>query len=211
MTLNSVQHHTYRGTGRTWIRDLNNGKRIDQTRQEDFTFWARGAINTFYYTGVRLEELSELTSTALFTYRLPDTGEVLPLLQVAPSKSDAERILMVPPELAHALARIKQRVRGGPSVPRVVRYDTYERKTSPPLPYLFQRKHGTQRRVISSRTFADMISHSIQRAGITGVNGEPIDLTPHDFRRVLPASSPPRPSPEDCRSTSSPSCSVTNR
>ncbi|MGR6998747.1 hypothetical protein ACU686_12530 [Yinghuangia aomiensis] len=57
---------------------MDSGQRIDLTRQEDLTFWSWAAINTFYYTGMRLEELVELTSTALFTYRLPDTGEGRP-------------------------------------------------------------------------------------------------------------------------------------
>jgi hypothetical protein len=170
--------------GRVWLRDLASGERIDLTRQEDLVFWSWAAINTFYYTGMRLEELVELTSTALFTYRLPDTGEVLPLLQVAPSKVDKERVLMVPPELAHVLASVKHRIRdGGPTVPLVTRYDPYERVLSPPLPFLFQRVHGTQRRVISANHLASMIAKAIGRAGITGVNGEPITLTPHDFRR----------------------------
>jgi integrase len=177
---------TYRGTGRIWIADLATGERVDLTRQEDLAFWAWAAINTFYYTGMRLEELAELTSTALFTYRLPDTGETLPLLQVAPSKSDAERVLIVPPELAHVLARVKQRVRGsGETVPLVTRYDPYERVLSPPLPFLFQRIHGTQRRVIAARHLADIIAKAITRARITGTDGEPVRLTPHDFRRVF--------------------------
>jgi integrase len=177
---------TYRGTGRVWIIDLASGDRIDLTRQEDLAFWAWAAINTFYYTGMRLEELAELTSTALFTYRLPDTGESLPLLQVAPSKSDTERVLIVPPELAHVLARVKHRVRGGvDTVPLVTRYDPYERVLSPPLPFLFQRIHGTQRRVIAARHLADIITKAIARAGITGTDGEPVSVTPHDFRRVF--------------------------
>jgi integrase len=177
---------TYRGTGRIWLKDLATGERIDLIRQEDIAFWSWAAINTFYYTGMRLEELVELTSTALFTYRLPDTGEILPLLQIAPSKVDKERVLVVPPELAHVLARVKHRARdGGDSVPLVTRYDPYERVLSPPLPFLFQRVHGTRRRVIAARHLADMISNAIQQIGITDVNGEPITLTPHDFRRVF--------------------------
>lgn len=189
LRLNSTQKSrggTYQGTGRVWVTDLASGERIDLTRQEDLVFWSWAAINAFYYTGMRLEELVELTSTALFTYRLPDTGEVLPLLQIAPSKVDKERVLMVPPELAHVLASVKHRVRdGGPTVPLVTRYDPYERVLSPPLPFLFQRVHGTQRRVIHARHLASMISTAIARAGITGVDGEPITLTPHDFRRVF--------------------------
>jgi integrase len=177
---------TYRGTGRVWLKDLASDQRIDLTRQEDLVFWSWAASNTFYYTGMRLEELVELTSTALFTYRLPDTGEVLPLLQIAPSKVDKERVLMVPPELAHMLARVKHRVHdGGPTVPLATRYDAYERVLSPPLPFLFQRVHGTQRRVIAASHLADMISKAIARAGITGIDGAPITLTPHDFRRVF--------------------------
>jgi integrase len=188
LLLNSLRERggTYRGTGRIWLKDLATGARIDQTRQEDLTFWAWAAINTFYYTGMRLEELAELTSTALFTYRLPDTGEILPLLQIAPSKVDKERVLMVPPELAHVLARVKHRVRDGEgAVPLVARYDPYERVLSPPLPFLFQRVHGTRRRVISAPHLANVISKVIQRAGIKGTDGEPVSLTTHDFRRVF--------------------------
>lgn len=186
--LNSLRENggTYRGSGRVWINDLATDERIDLTRQEDLIFWAWAAINTVYYTGMRLEELTELTSTALFTYRLPDTGEVLPLLQIAPSKSDKERVLMVPPELAHVLARVKQRARdGGDTVPLTVRYGPYERSWTAPLPFLFQRRHGTQRRVISAPHLAALISKVIQNAGITGVDGELIELTTHDFRRVF--------------------------
>jgi integrase len=189
LRLNSTEKSrggTYRGTGRVWLEDVASGERVDLSRQEDLAFWSWAAINTFYYTGMRLEELVELTATALFTYRLPETGEVLPLLQIAPSKVDKERVLLVPPELAHVLALIKHRVRdGGPTVPLVTRYDPYERVLSPPLPFLFQRVHGTQRRVIAARHLADMISKAIGRAGITSVDGEPIHLTPHDFRRVF--------------------------
>jgi hypothetical protein len=90
------------------------------------------------------------------------------------------------PELAHVLARIKRRVRGGSdSVQLVTRYDPYERVLSPPLPFLFQRIHGTQRRVIAIGHLASIINNAIARAGITGTDGEPISLTPHDFRRVF--------------------------
>ena len=185
-TVGAGRRGTYPGTGRIWLIDLETGKRIDQTQREDFTFWGWAGLNTFYYTGMRMEELSELTSTALFTYRLPDTTEALPLLQIAPSKSDSERVLLIPPELAHVLARVKQRVRGHSGIiPLVVRYDIYERTTTAPMPFLFQRQHGTQRRVISANTLADMITQLINHAGLTGLDGQPLHLTPHDFRRVF--------------------------
>ncbi|MEV7783556.1 hypothetical protein [Kitasatospora sp. NPDC088351] len=57
-------------------------------------------------TGIRNEELLELTHHSITEYRLPSTGEVVPLLQVAPSKTDSERLLLVSPELADVLSTI---------------------------------------------------------------------------------------------------------
>src|SRR2546430_13304582 len=52
-------------------------------------------------------------------YRLPTTGEIVPLLQIAPSKTDAERLLVVSPELADVLSTVIVRVRDDTSaVPR---------------------------------------------------------------------------------------------
>lgn len=70
------------------------------------------------------------------------------LLQVVPSKTDRARVLLVSPELAHVLARLRQRARGDEhQVPLVIRYDSLEREFSPPLPFLFQWKDGDVRRV----------------------------------------------------------------
>jgi hypothetical protein len=44
---------------------------------------------------VRVEELLEITHLALISYTLPETGEVVPLLQIVPSKTDEERLLPV--------------------------------------------------------------------------------------------------------------------
>jgi hypothetical protein len=62
--------------------------------------------------GGRAEELLELTHHSVTEYRLPSTGEVVPLLQVAPSKTDSERLLLVSPELASVLSTIVRRLRG---------------------------------------------------------------------------------------------------
>ena len=43
----------------------------------------------------RIEELTELSHHSLIQYRLPATGELIPLLQIAPSKTDAERLLPI--------------------------------------------------------------------------------------------------------------------
>jgi hypothetical protein len=110
----------------------------------------------------------------------------VPLLQVAPSKQDAERLLLVSPELAHVLARIVHRVRGGrPDVPLVARYDQHERVTGAPLPHLFQRLHGTELRVICPAVVKRLLGLAIERAGLCGPDGQPLRYTPHDFRRIF--------------------------
>jgi integrase len=174
------------GAGHLRARRLTDGQRLDFTSEEDEAFWTWAIIETLRHTGTRLEELLELTHLALVTHTLPDTGEVVPLLQVAPSKQDAERLLLVAPELAHVLARIVQRVRAGrPEVPLVTRYDGYERHTGPPLPHLFQRWHGTELRVISPAVVKRLLGLAIDRAGLRAPGGQPLRYTPHDFRRIF--------------------------
>ncbi|MCT2587585.1 hypothetical protein [Actinophytocola gossypii] len=71
-----------------------------------------------------MEELLEITDLALVSYRLPDTGEIVPLLQIVPSKSNEERLLLVPPELVSVLASVVHRIRGEDGrVPLAARYD----------------------------------------------------------------------------------------
>lgn len=68
---------------------------INQTHAEESAFWAWAVIETLRHTGVRVEELTEVTHLALVSYKLADTGEVVPLLQIVPSKSNEERLLPV--------------------------------------------------------------------------------------------------------------------
>ena len=136
--------------------------------------------------GVRREELLEITHLALVSYRLPDTGEVIPLLQIVPSKVNEERLLLVTPELASVLAAIVRRVRPVDGrVPLVERYDSYERTTGQPLPHLFQRRKGWRQEVISPRTVVWLLNETTHRAGLTNAAGQPLQYTPHDFRRLF--------------------------
>jgi site-specific recombinase XerD len=63
-------------------------------------FWAWAVIEVLRHTGIRVEELLQLTHHSLVQYRLPSTGELGPLPQFASSKTDAERLLLISPELA---------------------------------------------------------------------------------------------------------------
>lgn len=70
----------------------------------------------------------EQTQLVLVRDRLPDTGEVIPLLQVVPSKTNQEWLLVVTPELASVLATVVSRLRttGGNAIPLVARYRIHE-------------------------------------------------------------------------------------
>lgn len=123
------------------VEVVATGERLDLSQLEDEAFWTWAIIETLRHTGVRVEELLELTQFALASHRLPDTGEVIPLLQIVPSKTNQERLLVVTPELASVLASIITRLRGdgGGAVPLTARHDAHERVWGPPLPHLFQR------------------------------------------------------------------------
>ena len=84
-----------RHSPRVWAEDPATGRRRDLTREEDDTFWAWAAVEVLRMTGIRVEELTELSHHSLVQYRPPTTGELVPLLQIAPSKTDEERLLPI--------------------------------------------------------------------------------------------------------------------
>jgi integrase len=169
------------------IEDMATAEQFDVTRDEDEAFWAWAIIETLRHTGVRLEELLEITHLALVSYQLPDTGEIVPLLQIIPSKGNEERLLLVGPELASVLATVITRLRGdnAGTIPLVARYDYHELVTGPPLPHLFQRRIGWKRDVISTNTLYQLLNDTLARAALTNQTGEPLHFTPHDFRRIF--------------------------
>jgi hypothetical protein len=89
-------------------------------------------------------------------------------------------------ELAHVLAMVVARARGHqPAIPLVERYDHYERVTSAPLPYLFQRSPNGTPVVIGHQGARDAIARAVTRADLREVDGRPLRLVPHDFRRLF--------------------------
>lgn len=169
------------------VEDLDPGDRRDLTRDEDDAFWAWAVIETLRHTGVRIEELLEITQLALVSYTLTDTREVVPLLQIVPSKGNEERLLLISPELASVLASIVSRLRrlGGGTIPAVARYDDHERVTGLALPHLFQRKRGHHHQMISKHTVQKLLRQTLARTGLRDAAGEPLHYTPHDFRRMF--------------------------
>jgi hypothetical protein len=119
-------------------------------------------------------------------YRLPTTGELVPLLHIAPSKTDTERLLVVSPELADVLSAIICRVRDrAGAVPLVAAYDYHERVFNPPLPILFQRRVGTENRAINAPAIRKLLHEALAAIGLTDTDGQPLRFVPHDFRRIF--------------------------
>jgi integrase len=170
------------------VDNLHTGQRLNLTYAEDDAFWAWAIIETLRHTGIRVEELLELTHLALISHRLPKTGEVVPLLQIVPSKSDQERLLLVAPELASVLATIITRLRqqNGGSIRLVSRFDYHERITGPPLPHLFQTGvKGNEHAVLGYGAVCRLLNDTVERAGLRDVTGEPLHYKAHDFRRIF--------------------------
>jgi integrase len=162
------------------------GPRRNLTLEEQSAFWTWAVVEVLRHTGLRIEEMLELTHRSFVAYTLPTTGEVVPLLQVTPSKTDKERLLVVSPELAEVLTAIIAKVREGQEhVPLVSRYDQAERLHSPELPFLFQRPWGLRRQGMTHMRVKELLDRLVETAGITAVDGSPIRFTPHDFRRIF--------------------------
>ncbi|MEV6335478.1 site-specific integrase [Nocardia vinacea] len=173
--------------GRKLLVIDSDGCRRDLRREEEYAFWAWAAVNVLRLTGIRIEELMEITHHSLIQYRLPTTGEIVPLLQIAPSKTDAERLLVVSPELADVLSAVIVRIRDDTGVvPLIPAYDWHECLWRPPAPVLFQRRFGTENRAINHSTIRKMIYAALADTGLTDpATGGPLTYTPHDFRRLF--------------------------
>jgi transposase-like protein len=136
-------------------------------------------------TGIRHEELLELTHLSIRQYQRPN-GEVVALLVIAPSKTDRERVIPVSAELfAVPAAIIRRHTRAGLPVPVVTRWDSHEREHSPPLPFLFQRQNGARHAACSMAWVAGLLSRCCAVLAEAHPQFAGITLTPHDFRRLF--------------------------
>jgi integrase len=176
-----------KASGKIWADDPAAGKRRDLGHEDDYAFWAWAAVEVFRLTGCRVEELLEISHHSLIQYRLPVTGEIVPLLQIIPSKTDQERLLVVSPELADVLSAVITRIREpGGAVPLVPVYDRYECLWRPPSPVLFQRRFTSEIRAISDTSLRDMLNAALAHTGLKDpADGQPLHYTPHDFRRIF--------------------------
>jgi integrase len=177
----------YRDTNaKVWAEDVTAGIRRDLTLEESDAFWSWAAIATLSMTGCRIEEMLELTHQAITSYRLPSTGELVPLLQIVPSKTDVERLLLVDPELADVLSAIIYRIRTpNGAAPLVPAYDYAEKIWMPPMGLLFQRTVGGEKHAFNPKAIYQMFARTLPASGLTGIDGSHLHFTPHDFRRLF--------------------------
>jgi hypothetical protein len=173
-------------TGRIWAEDPDSGRRRDLGFEEHRGFWTWAVVEVMRHTGIRIEELTELSHHSLIQYRLPGTGELIPLLQITPSKTDTERLLVIAPDLADVLSTIVSRIRDNrPDVPLVVSYDKNERLYNAPMPLLFQWRRRLENRPVSERALRKYLDHALTAIGVKDGAGRPMRYTFHDFRRLF--------------------------
>lgn len=171
---------------KTWADDPSTGHRRNLTFEDHQAFWSWAAVEVLRHTGIRVEELCELSHHSFVQYTLPGTGELIPLLHVAPSKTDTERLLVISPELADVLSAIIHRIRDTHgAVPLVAAYDYHEKIWNPPMPLLFQRHYGGEPRPITPKAIRDLLNYALAKTGFTDATGRPLRFLPHDFRRIF--------------------------
>ncbi|MFI6360966.1 tyrosine-type recombinase/integrase [Streptomyces sp. NPDC050743] len=186
---------TYTVGGAVFVRTKNGGASARDAAgtllhfdlAEHRAFWAWAAVEFLRHTGARIEEMLETSHHALVQYRLPTTGEIVPLLQIAPSKTDQERVLLVSPELADVLATIVRRVRDPRTgaIPLLAAYDYEERIWNPPAPLLFQWDRAGEPSRMTGEFIRRALAEILAFIGLTDTTGQPMDFAPHDFRRIF--------------------------
>jgi hypothetical protein len=136
-------------------------------------------------TGARIEEVLELTQLSLRHYTPPTTGTLVPLLHIAPSKLDIERLIPMSPELVDVILDVQRRAKtGSETIPLSIRYDPLEKTHGEPLPHLFARPVGARHEVLSNHYIRTVLNATATAAELAD-NGQPIHFTPHDFRRLF--------------------------
>jgi site-specific recombinase XerC len=177
---------SYLGPGRNplAVRD-DSGVVLNVDTAVDHAFWSWAVTEVLRLTGIRHEELLELSHLSMRRFQRPN-GEVIALLVVAPSKTDQERVIPVSAELLHVLAEIiRYQTRDGKPIPLIRRWDPYERQHSDLLPFLFQHQLGPHRLVFSSTWVLKKLQDNCAEIAREHPQFAGIKFTPHDFRRIF--------------------------
>ncbi|MGW7296682.1 tyrosine-type recombinase/integrase [Streptomyces sp. NPDC054829] len=178
-TLARAGHHTP-----VRVRD-DTGQLVQIEAEEETAFWDWAAVETLRHSGVRIEEMCEISHLSIRHYQR-NNGEMVALLVISPSKTDRERVIPMSAELFHVIASvIRRHTRDGNPVPILPRFDPHDKVWSPPMPFLFQRKIGSTRSVISPFTVLHMLARCCRDLAEHHPAFRSVTFTPHDFRRIF--------------------------
>jgi hypothetical protein len=168
------------------VTDLAEGRTFDVAAAEDQAFWQWGVVETLRHSGIRAEELVELTHLSVRQYQRKN-GEIAALLIIAPSKTDRERVIPMSAELFTVIAAIIRRhLKAGPTIRLLKRYDLHERTWSEPMPFLLQRRAGgVASTVMSFHTVWRLIRRACEELGKTRPEFAGLMFSAHDFRRLF--------------------------
>lgn len=184
-SLNDQRREKADGTRPVRVTDLAEGRTFDVAAAEDQAFWQWAVVETLRHSGIRVEELVELTHLSVRQYQRKN-GEVAALLVIAPSKTDREHVIPMSAELFAVIAAIIRRhLQAGPAIPLLKRYDLHERIWSGPMPFLFQRRTGISSTVMSFHTVWRLLHRACQDLGKTRTEFAGLTFTAHDFRRIF--------------------------
>ncbi|MCT9627665.1 site-specific integrase, partial [Pseudarthrobacter equi] len=78
-----ASHRRRHGKANVRVLDLSANRKINVTFSEDAVFWQWAAVETLRHTGLRCDELLELSQVSIRQYIRPN-GEIVALLVVAP-------------------------------------------------------------------------------------------------------------------------------
>ncbi|MEV0804705.1 site-specific integrase [Kribbella sp. NPDC050281] len=175
---------TARGQIHVRVKDTVSGELTNLTLAEDAAFWTWACVETLRHTGLRIEELLELSQLSIRQYERPN-GELIGLLVVAPSKTDRERVIPMSAELFHVIAAVIGRhTTAGQSIRVVRRWDPHERVWSAPMPFLFQRPLISAG-AMSFQSVREAITRQCEQIAATNPAFTGVRFTPHDFRRLF--------------------------
>ncbi|MBF9132746.1 tyrosine-type recombinase/integrase [Plantactinospora sp. S1510] len=173
------------GHRRIRVRDQASGEILNVIREEEAAFWEWAVVEVLRHTGVRIEELLEVTQLSIRQYRRPN-GEAIGLLVIAPSKTDRERVIPMTADLLSVIAAIIRRhTAGGAPIPCISRYDPHDKTHSSPMPFLFQRQLGTTRTVLSHGAVCAMLQRRCAYLAARNPQFAGVVFAPHDFRRLF--------------------------
>ena len=154
------------------------GKRRNLSYEEEEAFWAFATIEVLRLTGIRCEELLELTHHSITEYRLPSTGEAG---AAAADRTVQDRHRTTAAGQPRARRR-PQRHRPAPAQTRTApsrwwpSYDVRERIWNPPMPLLFQRGIGNDAAPSRRTAIRKLLINALAATGLTDAERRPTAL-----------------------------------